>query len=94
MASKKKRAAKKSNPTFRGEGGAFGNRGTAFTAEWLALAGAYGGVTSLANAIGVSYSTLHRWAVNGDAVPEAKWRWVSMMAATKGLEAPAKKKVN
>lgn len=89
---KKTRAKSQKSTTYRGEDGVFGNRGTAFTAEWLALASAYGGVTQLAAALGSSYSTLHRWAVNGDPVPETKYRFIIMLAATKGLAPPPRER--
>lgn len=75
----------KAKSTYRGEAGTFGNRGTAFTGEWLKLAEAYGGVSALAEAVGVSYSTLHRWAVKGDPVPAPSRRVLALLAEAKGL---------
>lgn len=83
-AARKKKEALYKDPTV-GTYGTFGRRGTAFKGEWLKLAEAYGGVQALADAVGVSYSTLHRWAVRGDPVPAPSRRVLAMLAAEKGL---------
>ncbi len=62
-----------------------GRRATLFTGDWFKLAEAYGGVQALAEAVGVSYSTLHRWAVRGDPVPAPSRRVLAMLAKEKGL---------
>jgi hypothetical protein len=62
-----------------------GHRGTLFTGDWFRLAEAYGGVQALADAVGVSYSTLHRWAVRGDPVPAPCRLALASLAAAKGL---------
>ncbi len=63
----------------------FGRAGTKFEGDWLVLAKAYGGVEALAKMVGVSYSTLNRWAVRGDPVPKPSRRLLMMLAAEKNL---------
>lgn len=55
------------------------------TGEWLALAKAYGGVAALAEVVGVSYSTLHRWALKGARIPAPARRVLAHLAEQKGL---------
>lgn len=99
MASRPKKATKASpsglfkNPDAGGKYGEFGRRGTAFEGDWLKLAQAFGGVNALADAVGVSYVTLYRWAVKGDPVPNTQWRFLAMLAVQKGLPPPAQNKV-
>jgi hypothetical protein len=81
---KKKKEALYKEPT-EAKYGTFGRKGTAFEGDWLKLAKAFGGVQALADAVGVSYSTLHRWAVKGDPVPAPSRRVLAMLAAEKGL---------
>lgn len=68
--------------------GIHGNRGTIWPAEWAALSTAYGGNVKLAEAIGVAYNTVYRWAVKGELVPVAMARLVGMLAAAKGVPSP------
>lgn len=64
--------------------GIHGNRGSI----WPALSTAYGGNVKLAEAIGVAYNTVYRWAVKGELVPLAMARLVGMLAAAKGIQSP------
>jgi hypothetical protein len=69
--------------------GIHGNRGSIWPPEWAALSAAYGGNVKLAEAIGVAYNTVYRWAVKGDLVPVSMARLVGMLAAAKGVANPA-----
>lgn len=73
-----------------GEYGTFGRKGTVFEGAWRDLAEAYGGVAALAEAAGVSYVTLYRWAVKGDPVPGPSRMVLAMLAAQKRLPSPVK----
>ena len=57
---------------------------------WLRLAEAFGGVVALAEAAGVSYATVQRWATHAPSeIPPAGQRMISFLAAAKGLPNPA-----
>lgn len=87
-AATKTKSVKKPAPREAGvEFARIGRRTNVFTGDWAKLAELYGGVTSLAKAIGVSYATLHRWAVKGQPVPQTARRVLAQLAADKGLPA-------
>lgn len=71
------------------ETGFGGSRGTALEGDWLNVAMAVGGVQALADALGVSYPTLYRWAVKGEAVNNSAKIILGMICAQRNLPNPA-----
>lgn len=82
----KKKATQPEHETISHAG--IGARRTLFEGAWFDLAKAYGGVEQLATMIGVSYSTLHRWAVRGDPVPKTSRMVIGMLCAQRNLKLP------
>lgn len=76
--------------TSRGvvHGAVLSGRPTALTGPWLAMAEHAGGVSELAEALGVTRGALYRWAV-GTRTPHATIRGlVTMWARRRGLADP------
>lgn len=66
----------------------FGRAGTVFKGDWLLLAEACGGVEALADRVGVHYTTLYRWAVQGGVVPTPARVVITGLAHACNLPAP------
>ncbi len=57
--------------------------------EWADLAERYGGPRRFAEeVIGISYQSLWRYALRGDAVPAVVGNFVRVLAATQSLKSP------
>ncbi len=56
--------------------------------SFLPLLACYASPTALADDLSVSYQTLYRWGVLGEAIPENKQKLLRFVAIAKGVDPP------